>query len=200
MCISCEKNQSSTTLPSTTTKKKFFKNAKKGIEGEGKFKKVPLDPRVPDQTVSIGTEASQQEQAAILAFLDKNNDVLAWTTFNLVGVNRDVIEHRLQGNPNAKPKKQKLCNMSKEKVEAAKAEVQRLLDMGFIREVTYPQWLENVVMVRKKNGKWRMCTNFTDLNKCCPKDDFPLARIDKIVDSAVGCEMMALLDSFSGYH
>jgi hypothetical protein len=90
--------------------------------------------------------------------------------------------------------------MSKEKVEAAKAEVQRLLDMGFIREVTYPQWLENVVMVRKKNGKWRMCTNFTDLNKCCPKDDFPLARIDKIIDSAVGCEMMALLDSFSGYH
>jgi hypothetical protein len=85
-------------------------------------------------------------------------------------------------------------------VEAAKAEVQRLLDEGFIREVTYPQWLVNVVMVRKKNGKWWMCTDFTDLNKCCPKDDFPLARIYKIVDSTVGCEMMALLDCFSGYH
>jgi hypothetical protein len=55
-------------------------------------------------------------------------------------------------------------------------------------------------MVPKKNGKWQMCTDFTDLNKCYPKDDFPLARIDQIVDSAVGCDIMALLDSFSGYH
>jgi hypothetical protein len=78
--------------------------------------------------------------------------------------------------------------------------VQRLLDAGFIKEVTYPQWLANVVMVRKKNGKWCMCTDFTDLNKCYPKDDFPLARIDKIVDSTAGCEMMALLKCFSGYH
>jgi hypothetical protein len=68
-------------------------------------------------------------------------------------VSRDVIEHRLQVNPSAKPKKQKLRKMFEEKVEAAKAEVQRLLDAGFIREVTYPQWLANVVMVRKKNGK-----------------------------------------------
>jgi hypothetical protein len=51
-------------------------------------------------------------------------------------------------------------------------------------------------MVHKKNGKWRMCTDFTDLNECCPKDDFPLIRIDKIVDSAAGCEMVALLDYF----
>jgi hypothetical protein len=55
-------------------------------------------------------------------------------------------------------------------------------------------------MVKKKNGKWRMCTDFTDLNKCCPKDDFPLARIDQIVDSAVASEVMAMLDYFSAYH
>jgi hypothetical protein len=90
--------------------------------------------------------------------------------------------------------------MSEEKIEAAKAEVQCLLDAGFVIEVTYPQWLANVVMVRKKNEKWWMSTDFTDLNKCCPKDDFPLARIDQIIDSAAGCEMIALLDCFSGYH
>jgi ribonuclease HI len=90
--------------------------------------------------------------------------------------------------------------MVEEKVQAAKAEVQRLLDTSFIREVTYPEWLSNVVMVKKKNGKWRMCTDFTGLNKCCSKDDFPLARIDKIVDFGTASEMMALLDSFSRYH
>jgi hypothetical protein len=90
--------------------------------------------------------------------------------------------------------------MLEEKIEAAKVEVQRLLNVGFIREVAYPQWLANVLMVRKKNRKWWMCSDFTDLNKCCPKDDFPLTRIDKIVDYAVGCKMMTPLDCFSGYH
>jgi hypothetical protein len=90
--------------------------------------------------------------------------------------------------------------MSEEKIEAMKAEVQRLFDTRFIREVRYLQWLANVVMVHKKNGKWRMCTDFTDLNKCCSKDDFPLSRINKIIDSAAGYEIIALLDCFSGYH
>jgi hypothetical protein len=90
--------------------------------------------------------------------------------------------------------------MSDEKVAAVKVEVQRLLDVGFICEVDYPSWLANVIMFKKKNGKWRMCTDFTDLNKSCPKDDFPLMRIDKVVDSAAGCEIMALLDCFSEYH
>jgi hypothetical protein len=90
--------------------------------------------------------------------------------------------------------------MAKEKVQAAKAEVQRLLNACFIREVAYPQWLSNVVMVKKKNGKWRMCIDFTDLNKCCPKDDFPLSRIDKIINSTTASKMMALLDCFFRYH
>jgi hypothetical protein len=90
--------------------------------------------------------------------------------------------------------------MVDEKMQAAKAQVQRLLDAGFIRELTYPEWLSNVVMVKKKNGKWRMCTDFIDLHKCCPKDDFPLARIDQIVNYVTTSEMLALLDCFSGYH
>jgi hypothetical protein len=113
-----------------------------------------LDARVLDITVRIGTEASQQEQAELLTFLDKNSDVFAWSISDLVGVNRDIIEHRLQVSMTAGPKKKKLHKMFKEKVEAAKAEVQRLLDAGFIREVVYPEWLANVIMVRKKNRKW----------------------------------------------
>jgi hypothetical protein len=123
--------------------------------------------------VCIGVEVSQQEQAELLAFLNKNSDVFVWSTSDLVGVNRDIIEHRLQVNPSMKPKKQKLRKMSEEKVEAAKAEVQRLLDTGFIRNVAYPQLLANVVMVRKKNGKWWMCTDYTYLNKVMPQRRLP---------------------------
>jgi hypothetical protein len=88
-----------------------------------------------------------------LVFLDKDSDVFAWSTSDLIGVSRDIIEHKLQVNPAAKSRKQKLPKMSKEKVTAVKAKVQRLLDASFIREDSYPAWLAQVVMVRKKNGK-----------------------------------------------
>jgi hypothetical protein len=90
--------------------------------------------------------------------------------------------------------------MSDEKTEATKAEVHRLLEANLIEPIAYPTWLANVVMVQKKSGKWRMCIDFTNLNKACPKDNFPLPRINKIVNSAAGCEVMSLLDCFSGYH
>jgi hypothetical protein len=69
-----------------------------------------------------------------------------------------------------------------------------------IREVIYPKWLANTVMVKKANGKWRICIDFTDLNKACPKDEFPLPRIDSLVDAAATSELMSLLDCYSGYH
>jgi hypothetical protein len=78
---------------------------RKVIKAEGEFQKVPLDPRVLDKTICIGIEANQQDQAELLSFLDKNNDVFTWSTSDLVGVSRDAIEHQLQVRPNAKPKK-----------------------------------------------------------------------------------------------
>ena len=90
--------------------------------------------------------------------------------------------------------------MSDDKAEGARNEVKRLLSAGVIREVKYPKWLANTVMVKKANGKWRMCIDFTDLNKACPKDEFPLPRIDSLVDAAASSELMSLLDCYSGYH
>lgn len=90
--------------------------------------------------------------------------------------------------------------MSNEKSEAAKDEVHILLEAKFIEPIDYPTWLANVVMARKKNDKWWMCIDFTSLNKAWPKDNFHLPKINKIVDSGGGCEVMSLLDCFSGYH
>jgi hypothetical protein len=147
----------------SSPKQEILVEFKKAIEAEGDFTRLPLDPRVPDRIVCIRAEISLEEQAKLLQFLDKNNDIFAWSTFDLIEASREVIEHKLQVNPNTKPKKQKLRKMSEKKIEAARAEVQHLLDAWFISEVTYPHWLANVVMVCKKSGKWRMCTNFTDL-------------------------------------
>ena len=64
----------------------------------------------------------------------------------------------------------------------------------------YPEWLANVVLVKKANDKWRLCIDFTDVNRACPKDRFPLPRIDLIVDATVGHELLSFMDAFSGYN
>jgi hypothetical protein len=90
--------------------------------------------------------------------------------------------------------------MSDDKAEGARNEVKRLLSAGVIREVTYPEWLAHTVVVKKANGKWRMCIDFTDLNKACLKDEFPLTGIESLVDAAATSELMSLLDCYLGYH
>ena len=79
-------------------------------------------------------------------------------------------------------------------------EVEKLLEADFIREVFDPDWLANMVMVKKSNDKWRMCVDFTDLNKACLKDSFPLPRIDQLVDSTVGHKLLSFMDVFFGYN
>ena len=90
------------------------------------------------------------------------------------GVPRDEAEHSLDLNEKARPIKQRLCRFTQDRKEAIRVEVTRLLAAGFIREVTHPEWLANLVLVKKKNGEWRMCVYYKDLNKHCPKDPFPL--------------------------
>ena len=76
-------------------------------------------------------------------------------------------------------------------------EVDKLLKVGFIREVNYPNWISNVVFIKKVNGKWRMCINFKKLKKAYPKDSYPLPRIDQLVDATSGHELLTFIDVFS---
>jgi hypothetical protein len=170
------------------------------IQPDCETKRVSLDAMVLDQAVVIGSDLSADEEASLVLFLQKNKDVFAWSAKDLTGVDRSFIEHKLNIDPSVKPRKQKLRKMSDDKVVAVKSEVQRLLDATVIREVMYPKWLANTVPVKKKNGKWRMCIDFTDLNKATPKDNYPLPRMDQVVDSAANVAIMSLLDCFSGYH
>jgi hypothetical protein len=135
---------------------------------------------IAEQKVLLGYQLSEEQEKTLIRFLFNNKDVFAWSANDLCGVNRDVIEHSLNVDPSFRPRKQRLQKMSDDKAKGARNEVKRLLSAGVIREVKYPEWLANTVMVKKVNGKWRMCIDFTNLNKACPKDEFPLARIDSM--------------------
>jgi hypothetical protein len=93
----------------------------------------------------------------------------------MMGVPRELIEHELHLDPKAKPIKQRLCHFAQDKNDVIKREIARLLDASFIKEVYHLDWLTNPVLVPKKNKDWRMCVDYTDLNKACTKDPYGLA-------------------------
>ena len=94
------------------------------------------------------------------------------------GVVPRFIVHRLNVDPLYPPKKQKLRQLTKPHVKAVKEEVNKLKQARAIKEVFFPDWLLNTVLVKKKNGKWRVYVNFTNLNKACRKDPFLVPKID----------------------
>jgi hypothetical protein len=117
------------------------------------------------------------------------------------GVPRELVEHRIDANEGSKPIKQWLRRFSPNKKEAIKKEITKLMAANFIGEILHPDWLANLVLVQKKNTtEWRMCVDYTDLNKHCPKDLFWLPRIDQIIDSTAGSALLSFLDCYSGYH
>ena len=126
--------------------------------------------------------------------------MFAWVAYEAPGVDPNFICHHLNVNPSITPRRQPPRRPSKEHVEAVENEVTKLKQVGAIKEVFYPQWLANTVVVKKKTGKWHVCMDFTDLNKACPNDPFPMPWIDQLVDATVGHLQMSFLDAFQGYH
>ena len=116
------------------------------------------------------------------------------------GIPAEIIVHQLNINPGCKPVQQKRRNFAPERQKVINEEVKKLLAAKFIREVHYPDWSTNVVMVKKANGKWCICIDYTDLNKACPKDSFPLPKIDQLVDDTSGHKLLSFMDAFLGYN
>ena len=112
--------------------------------------------------------------------------MFAWDAYEAPGIDQSFICHHLNVNPTAIPKKQPPRCPSKEHANAIRDEVTKLKKAGAIIEVFYPEWLANIVVVKKKSGKWRVCVDFTDLNRTCPKEPFSMPRINQLVDATVG--------------
>ncbi|KAK2371898.1 hypothetical protein QL285_073098 [Trifolium repens] len=152
------------------------------------------------QTTSIGTAMGEEERKEVLAILRENVDLFAWKPEDMPGIDETVITHKLAIANNAKPVVQRKRKQGEERRAAVDEEVAKLMKAKFIEEIKYPEWLANVVMVKKNNGKWRMCVDFTDLNKPCPKDPYPFPSIDRLIDGASGYKTLSFMDAYSGYN
>ena len=161
---------------------------------------ISLDEDDPIKSTRIEVDLERKVKKYLIRFLRENIDVFAWSHEDMPSIDPSVITHRLNIYPSSKPVRQKKRVFAPEGDNSFKEEVQKFTLAKFIREVYYPDWLANVVMVNKANGKWRMCVDFTDLNKVCPKDSYPLPHIDQLVDSTAGHKLLSFMNAFSGYN
>ncbi|GJX79223.1 reverse transcriptase domain-containing protein [Tanacetum coccineum] len=162
--------------------------------------KVAIHPDYPEQEVSIGGSLSDTGRAAVCALLQRNLDIFAWEPKHMTGVPRSITEHKLKIRQGYSPVRQKKRGQAPERAKAILEEVHKLVEAGIMREVYYHDWLSNPVMVKKSDGSWRMCVDFTDLNKACPQDCYPLPEIDWKVESLCGYPFKCFLDAYKGYH
>ncbi|GJR55110.1 hypothetical protein Tco_1405631 [Tanacetum coccineum] len=126
----------------------------------------------------IGFDLTEKARVKLCNLLQQSLGIFAWTPADMTGVPRHIAEHRINVREGCQPVRQKKRGQAAERNIAINDEVSKLVAAGIMREVHYHDWLSNPVMVKKSNNSWRMCVDFKDLNKACPKDGYPLPEID----------------------
>ena len=176
-----------------------IKEHRMATEPVEKLEEILFDDPQPNRTTRIATLASLMVHLALATFLKDNRDVFTWSHEDMPGIDPLVMVHRPNVSPSFPPIRQKKRVFTPERDQAIAKKVHKLQKANFIREVYYPDWLANVVMVKKPSGKWRMCVDFTNLNKACPKDSYPF-QVNVRVDSTTQHQLLSFMDAFSGYN
>jgi len=135
-----------------------------------------LEKKIGGKTCKLGKTLDGKTRDQIAKVISRHLDAFSWSALDMPGIDPDFLCHCLAMDPQVRPIRQRRRKLNEEKRQAIKDKTQKLLAAGHIREIQYPEWLANVVLVKKNSGKWRMCVDFTDLNKACPKDSHPLRR------------------------
>jgi len=136
----------------------------------------------------------------MIALLKEYRDCFAWDYTEMPGLDRSIVEHQLPLKKGFRPFQQRARQMKAEVLEEVKKEVEKMLDAGFIRPCRYAEWISSVVPVQKKDGRWRVCVDFRDLNRATPKDEYPMPVAETLINAAAGHKMMSFMDGNAGYN
>jgi len=149
------------------------------------------------ENIHIGASCTDDEIRNYKALFQEFRDVFAWSYEEMPGIDSSIVVHEIKTYPDAKPVRQRLRQIHPRKAAAIKAEVEKLLKAGFIYPIPLTDWVSNIVPVNKKQGTIRICIDYRDINRACPKDNYPTPYIDQIIDD---CEIFSFMDGFSGYN
>jgi len=156
-----------------------------------------VEKEIGGKIFKLGQSLSGELWNQISEVIARHLDAFAWSAADMSDIDPDFQCHHLTMDPSVRPVRQSRQKFNEEKRQVIWEETEKLLKAGHIKEIQYSEWLANVVLVKKANGKWRMCVDFTDLNKACPKDSYPLPSIDALVDRDSWCMLLNFLDAFS---
>uniref|UniRef100_A0A2N9FCJ7 RNA-directed DNA polymerase n=1 Tax=Fagus sylvatica TaxID=28930 RepID=A0A2N9FCJ7_FAGSY len=186
---------------STTMSKEKSTTAEPNITSKEELEVINLsdDPDIT-KPISISKSLSAKERKCLIDLLHEYKDVFAWDYHEMPGIDPGLVAHSLNVEPGTRPVVQPMRTFHTEVEAQITQEVKKLLAAGFIKPIQHPRWLSNIVPVKKKNGQIRCCVDFRNLNKACPKDEFPLPNMDLLIDSAAGHAMFSFMDGFSGYN
>ncbi|KAL0440371.1 UNVERIFIED_CONTAM: hypothetical protein Slati_2520100 [Sesamum latifolium] len=155
------------------------------------LREVNLDNTEDPRPIYTSASLTQEEEEAYIMLLHEFKDVFAWSYKEMPGLDPKVAVHHLSVKKGARPVKQRQRRFRPELIPLTETEVNKLIEVGFIRKVKYPIWISSIVPVRKKNGQIRVCVDFRDLNNACPKDDFPLPIAELMIDATTGHEALS---------
>jgi hypothetical protein len=164
---------------------------------------VPIDISIKPgivENVHIGASYSSDEILTYMSLFKEFRDIFTWSYEEMPSIDPAIVIHEIKTYPGAKPVRQCLCPVHPRKAAAIKLEVEKLLKVGFIYPVSLTDWVSNPVSIDKKGGTIRVCIDYRDINKACPKDNFPTPFVDQIVDDCVKSEIFSLMDGFSSYN
>ncbi|KAL0317347.1 UNVERIFIED_CONTAM: Transposon Ty3-G Gag-Pol polyprotein [Sesamum angustifolium] len=164
------------------------------------LKEVNLGNIENPRPIYISASLTQEEEGTYIALLHEFKDVFAWSYKEMPGLDPKVDVHHLSVKKGARPVKLGQRRFRFELIPLIEGEVNKLIEVGFIREVKYPMWISNIVLVRKKNGQIRVCVDFRDLNNACLKYDFPLPIVELMIDATTSHEALSFTDGSFAYN
>jgi hypothetical protein len=152
------------------------------------------------EKINLGANCTPDEVVSYTTLFKELCDVFAWSYEEMLGIDPSIIVHEIKTYPDVKSVRQKLRLVHPKKIAAIKEEVEKLLKYGFIYPVPLTERVSNLVPVAKKQGTIRVCVDYRDLNKACPKDNYPMPFIDQIINNCRGSVIFSFMDGFSGYN
>ncbi len=171
-----------------------------GFMSANDLEEIDIGPGDRPWPTFISKNLSPEFRTKLIELLKEYRDCFAWEYYEMPGLSRSIVEHRLPIKHGVRPYQQPPRRCKADMLEAVKAEVTRLYDVGFIRPCRYAEWVSNIVPVIKKNGKVRVCIDFRDLNKATQKDEYPMPIADQLADAASGHKLLSFMDGNVGYN
>jgi hypothetical protein len=171
-----------------------------GFMSADDLEEVDIGPGDKPRLTFISKKLDPVLRKEMIALLKEYRDCFAWDYTEMPGLDRSIIEHRLSLKKGFRPFQQRARQMKAEFLEGVKKELEKMLDAGFIRPCRYAEWISSMVLVQKKDGRWRVFVDFRDLNRATPKDEYPMTVAETLINAAVGHKMVSFMDSNAGYN